>query len=113
MLCLNLSYIVHFTDYAEAPRVLNSEGIVTNKMVIDGRYYLFLDDSASAELVTEEAYDKFKVGSEAKLYIEGPYSVKQVLSFIILSIFYFFAFACGVVWMCSLIENYMNWVKGY
>ena len=113
VLCLNLSYLVHFTNYMEVPRVLSSEGIVTNKIVKDGRYYLFLNDSASTEHVTKEAYDKFKVGSEAKLYVKGQQSTKQVLSVIALIIIYGIALICGVFWLCTLIGKYNDWVKGY
>ena len=113
VLCLNLSYLVHFTNYMEVPRVLSSEGIVTNKMVRDGRYYLFLNDSGSTELVTKEAYDEFKVGSEAKLYVKGPQSTKQVLSVIALIIIYGIALIGGVIWLCTLVGKYNDWVKGY
>lgn len=113
VLCLNLSYLVHFTNYMEVPRILSSEGIVTNKMVRDGQYYLFLNDSGSTEHVTKEAYDKFKVGSEAKLYVKGQQSTKQVLSIIVLIMIYAVALICGFIWLCTLVEKYMNWVKGY
>lgn len=113
ILCLNLSYLVHFTNYMEVPRVLSSQGIVTNKMVKDGQYYLFLNDLGSAEHVTKEAYDELKVGSEAKLYVKGQQSIKQVLSIIALIIIYGIAIIGGFIWLCTLIEKYMNWVKGY
>lgn len=113
LLCLNLSYSVHFTDYAKAPRVLSSQGIVTNKMVRNGQYYVFLDDSASTENVTEDAYNDLKIGSETKLYVEGPYSVKQVISIIALILFYICICVGGFVWLCTLIGRYMDWVKGY
>ena len=113
ILCLNLSYLVHFTDYMKVPRVLSSEGIVTNKMVTDGQYYLFLNDSPSPEHVTKEAYDEFKVGSEAKLYVKGPQSTKQVLSVIALIIIYGIALIGGVIWLCTLVGKYNDWVKGY